>query len=135
MKIIAVVAALALVCSGCGFLDSILLPGAPEVPGGPPTPPPIIRVVSPLSDAVPGYGGAIVGAVGLLAGLYQSIRKRQEEGKKISIMEGIDVVKENWDKVQNFPEVQKILREVAQKNGNAVAINKDLDALRAKGTI
>ncbi len=135
MKYVAIVTALALVCSGCGFLDSILLPGAPEVPGGPPTPPPIIRVVSPLSDAVPGYGGAIVGAVGLLAGLYQSIRKRQEEGKKISIMEGIDVVKENWDKVQGFTEVQKLLREVAQKNGNAVAINKDLDALRAKGTI
>ena len=121
--------------AGCGFLDSILLPGTPETPGGPPTLPPIIRVVSPLSDAIPGYGGAIVGAVGLLAGIYQSIRKRQEEGKKISVYEGVDAVKENWDKIESFADAAKILRGVAAKNGHAVTINEELDDLRASGKI
>jgi len=121
-----------LTLAGCGFLDSVFR-GESNAAGEIVKRPLIEHITGPVG-AIPGYGGLAAAGLGLLAALYKSIRARQEEGKKIGIMSGIEIAKENWDQVKTFADLVQMLK-TAPDSKTQRAIDADLDALRAKGVI
>jgi len=126
------VSCLLLTLCGCAWLDNLLLPK--KNADGTVSPPIITTFTEPIG-AIPGYGGAAVGILGLVTGLYQSIRKRQEEGKKLSVYSGVEAVRENWDQIATVADMLKQLRNSTKDLAQLDTINKELDDLRRKGVI
>jgi hypothetical protein len=95
---------------GCGALDSFFMPGPPAQPGGPPTPSTADTVANTLATtpAIP-YASLAGGALGLLAGIYQTLRKRQVESEHIALKDGVEAVKVNWDKIETLADLARHL--------------------------
>ena len=134
----ALLCAALLTLTGCALTDRLFMPREETVTNEDGTTttvikPPFVDVISGPISGVP-YGGLIAAGLGLVTGLYQSVRRRQETEKKLGIMSGIEIAKENWENINDVKDLIKALRQGADAR-TLRAIDADLEAARAKGVI
>lgn len=130
----ALICGLLLTLTGCAFMDRLLI-GEKDPATGEVVKPPMIEYVTGPVGAIPGYGGVAVGVIGLLTGLYKSVRARQEEKKKIGVMAGIEIARENWENIETVADLIRELRKGLPDKKTADAVDAELSDLRQKEII